>query len=63
MLLPSIEFTGAAKMLHLLKPRIFVMWDRAIMGWSTPRKDYASLDIVTSKFWENRRFDRTGTGN
>jgi hypothetical protein len=58
----GIEYTGAAKILHLLKPQIFVMWDRAIMGWSTPRRDYGSLDIVTSRFWQNRRFDRSGAG-
>lgn len=59
---PGIKYTGAAKMLHLLKPHIFVMWDTAIMGQSSPRRDYASLDIVISKFWENRRFEQSGVG-
>jgi hypothetical protein len=58
----GIEFTGAAKVLHLMKPRFFVMWDRAITGNTTPRRDYASLDVVTSKFWRNRAFELSGSG-
>jgi hypothetical protein len=58
----GIEYTGAAKILHLLMPRVFVMWDRAIMGWSPPLRDYASLAVVKSKFWQHRKFPQSGIG-
>jgi hypothetical protein len=58
----GIEFTGASKILHLMKPRVFVMWDRAITGNTSPRRDYATLDVVASKFWRNRAFELSGTG-
>lgn len=46
----GIEFTGAAKVLHLLIPRVFVMWDSAISGWHTPKRDYDKLQVVRSGF-------------
>lgn len=52
-LLASIEgirYTGAAKILHLLRPRFFVMWDRFISG-HYPRHRYRSLEVVQSGFW------------
>ncbi len=58
----GIEYTGAAKILHLLLPRVFVMWDMAIMGWSPPLRDYMSLDIVQSGFWPHRKFPKSGFG-
>ena len=58
----GIEFTGAAKILHLLRPQLFVMWDRAIMGWSPPLRDYAKLDIIKRGFWEKRTFKQAGSG-
>ena len=58
----GIEFTGAAKVLHLLVPSIFAMWDRAIMGWSQPFKDYDKLDIVKNGFWHKRKFGKSGNG-
>jgi hypothetical protein len=63
-LLSSIEgirYTGAAKILHLLHPRFFVMWDRFISG-HYPKHRYRSLDIVQSGFWPYRRFRSSGDG-
>lgn len=60
----GVEFTGAAKVLHLLSPRVFVMWDTAISGWHTPKKDYAKLDVIRSGFWKppTYPFARSGAG-
>jgi hypothetical protein len=58
----GIEYTGAAKILHLLLPRVFIMWDRSIMGQSPPYRDYPSLDIVKSGFWQHRKFPQSGVG-
>jgi hypothetical protein len=63
-LLSSIEgirYTGAAKILHLLHPRFFVMWDRFISG-HYPKHRYRTLDIVRSGFWPYRRFHSSGDG-
>jgi hypothetical protein len=63
-LLASIEgirYTGAAKILHLLHPRFFVMWDRFISG-HYPKHRYRSLDVVQSGFWPYRRFRSSGDG-
>jgi len=60
----GIECTGAAKVLHLLHPRVFIMWDRAISGWHTPKKDYYRLHVDRSGFWTppNYPFARSGIG-
>lgn len=60
----GIKFTGASKVLHLLLPRIFIMWDAAIAGWHTPKSDYANLAIVRSGFWKPPvyPFPRSGAG-
>lgn len=60
----GIEFTGASKVLHLLSPRVFVMWDSAISGWHTPKKDYANLKVIRSGFWKPPQypFPRSGAG-
>jgi hypothetical protein len=60
----GIEYTGAAKVLHLLIPRVFIMWDSAISGWHTPKKDYHHLQVIRSGFWTppNYPFTRNGAG-
>lgn len=60
----GIEFTGASKVLHLLLPRVFVMWDAAIAGRHTPQSDYSKLEIVQSGFWRppTYPFARSGVG-
>jgi hypothetical protein len=58
----GVEFTGAAKILHLLVPGVFVMWDQAIMGWSQPFRDYANLNIVKDGSWQYRKFSKSGIG-
>jgi hypothetical protein len=60
----GIEFTGAAKVLHLLNPGVFVMWDSAISGRHTPKRDYASLNVIRSGFWNPPidPFARSGVG-
>jgi hypothetical protein len=60
----GIGSTGAAKILHLLSPSVFVMWDRSISGWHSPIKDYGDLEVVRSGFWNppKLRFDLSGVG-
>jgi hypothetical protein len=60
----GIEFTGASKILHLLNPRVFVMWDTAISGRHIPKKDYFNLDVIRYGFWKPPRnpFGRSGAG-
>jgi hypothetical protein len=60
----GIEYTGASKILHLLNRRVFVMWDSAIAGWHSPKKDYAKLDVVRSGAWAppNYPFGHSGAG-
>src|SRR5262245_13001399 len=58
----GIEFTGAAKMLHLLNRRVFVMWDSAIMGHGGTNKEYDSLEIIKAGFWTRRKFPKSGKG-
>jgi hypothetical protein len=58
----GVEFTGASKMLHLLNPRVFVMWDSAIMGWNGTVPQYEALDIIKSGFWKRRKFAKSGLG-
>jgi hypothetical protein len=58
----GIEFTGAAKMLHLLNRRVFVMWDRAIMGRKGSSWEYDNLEVVRSGLWTKRKFPQSGLG-
>jgi hypothetical protein len=59
----GVEFTGAAKALHLLLPGVFIMWDAAIAGWHSPKADYRTLKIVQSGFWSPPYpFARSGAG-
>lgn len=60
--IPGVEFTGASKILHLLKPKFFVMWDRYITGNSQPWRDYATLEVVRAGLWEPRWFALSGGG-
>jgi len=46
----GIEFTGAAKVMHLKNPKLFVMWDTYIRGGATGRY-YDQLEIVKSGEW------------
>jgi hypothetical protein len=57
----GIRFTGAAKILHLMYPRFFVMWDRFISG-QYPKREYLKLEIVQSGFWPYRKFVCSGDG-
>jgi hypothetical protein len=57
----GIRFTGAAKILHLMYPLFFVMWDRFISG-QYPKREYLKLEIVQSGFWPYRKFVCSGDG-
>lgn len=57
----GIEFTGAAKILHLMFPAVFVMWDRYISGQYS-KKHYSTLDVVRSNDWSYHRFPSSGEG-
>lgn len=58
----GIEFTGAAKVLHLLNRRLFVMWDSAIMGQAGTIPEYDSLEVIKTGFWTRRKFPKSGRG-
>jgi hypothetical protein len=57
----GVEYTGAAKILHLVNTRVFVMWDRFISG-QYAKKHYLGLEIVRSGFWEVRKYPSSGQG-
>ena len=59
----GVEYTGASKVMHILKPELLVMWDTYIRdeyGYSTSAEDYLKFQKeMQSKFsgviWENPR--------
>jgi hypothetical protein len=56
-----IKYTGASKILHLINPRLFVMWDDFISGHK--KKDYyMKLEII--KFYKSGypSFNKNGEG-
>ncbi len=46
----GIEFTGAPKLMHLVNPRLFVMWDNYIRG-AKSKQFYSDLPIINSGEW------------
>ena len=59
----GIEFTGAAKVLHLINPWLFIPWDQAISGWHTPKSNYERLEVVRSGFWKPPKYPFTHSGD
>lgn len=51
----GVEFTGTSKLMHLLQPKVFVMWDGYIKG-EKPIKYYEKLDIVKKGLWKRKTY-------
>lgn len=59
----GVEYTGAAKLLHLMLPELFVAWDAYIRGrYDKDEKLYSGLSCVVSKKWCLVRYDENGCG-
>ena len=57
----GIECTGAAKVMQLKCPELFVMWDRYTRG-QVDEKLYKDLPCVASRKWFYRKYDENGKG-
>jgi hypothetical protein len=57
----GIQYTGAAKMMHLRNRELFVMWDEYIRG-AYPKKLYRQLDIVKRGDWTFKAYKTTADG-
>ena len=57
----GIKHTGAAKIMHLRNPELFVIWDDFIRGAKAERY-YESLDIVSNGKWERRQYENNENG-
>jgi len=49
----GIKYTGASKVMHLINPNLFVMWDTCIRGHRRKR-NYQKLRIVKDKYWPRK---------
>lgn len=59
----GVEYTGAAKLLHLMLPELFVAWDAYIRGRSDKEdRLYVGLPCVTAKKYSLVRYDENGRG-
>jgi len=57
----GIECTGAAKVMQLKCPKLFVMWDRYTRG-QVDEKLYKDLPCVASRKWFYFKYDENGKG-
>ncbi|MEW5924662.1 MAG: hypothetical protein AB1746_11805 [Candidatus Zixiibacteriota bacterium] len=57
----GIKHTGAAKVMHLRNPELFVIWDDFIRG-AKPIKYYESLNIVRKGKWKHRQYENNENG-
>jgi hypothetical protein len=59
----GVEYTGTAKLLHLMLPELFVAWDAYIRGRNDKNERfYAGLPCVLSRKWCLVRYDEMGCG-
>jgi hypothetical protein len=59
----GVEYTGAAKLLHLMLPKLFVAWDAYIRGRNDKNERYYSgLPCLLSRKWCLVRYDEMGCG-
>jgi hypothetical protein len=62
-LIKGVEYTGAAKLLHLILPRLFVAWDAYIRGRNDKNERfYSGLPCVLARKWCLVRYDESGCG-
>jgi hypothetical protein len=59
-LITGVGDTGAAKLMHLKLPELFVMWDSYIRG-EHRREDYDALLCVAARMWSFRKYKKTGS--
>ena len=57
----GVSYTGASKVMHLVNPNIFVIWDSYISG-QKPKKYYKDLEIVKNYGWKYKKYKRHGDG-
>jgi len=59
----GVEYTGAAKLLHLMLPELFIPWDAYIRGRNDKvERLYSGLPCVISGKWCLVRYDEMGCG-
>lgn len=59
----GVEYTGAAKLLHLILPELFVAWDAYIRGRSDKNERfYSGLQCMLTRKWCLVRYDESGCG-
>lgn len=56
----GVGYTGATKVMHLINPNVFVIWDSYISG-QKPKKYYKDLEIVKNG-WEYKKYNRDADG-
>jgi hypothetical protein len=57
----GVGIAGASKALHLINPKVFVLWDNYISG-NKMRREFERLPVVKSGFWPSVKFERNGRG-
>lgn len=55
----GVQYTGAPKVMHMICPKVFVMWDSLTRG-DLPRYRYANLP--PNNPWNYRRFEKSAAG-
>jgi hypothetical protein len=59
----GVDYTGAAKLMHLLLPELFVAWDAYIRGRNDKNERfYSRLPCVFTRKWCLVRYDESGCG-
>lgn len=51
----GVKYTGASKVMHLMNPNVFVMWDNYIRGQKS-KKYYQKLNIFKMGYWCPKRY-------
>lgn len=51
----GVKYTGASKVMHLMNPHLFIMWDNYIRGQKL-KKHYQNLHIVKKGYWNHKRY-------
>jgi len=57
----GVGYTGATKVMHLINPNIFVIWDSYISG-QKPKKYYENLELAKDYKWVYKKYKRDGDG-
>ncbi len=57
----GIKNTGASKLMHLMKPEVFIMWDGYIRG-DKPQKHYKELEIYKKGEYVYKKYNKDFEG-